>query len=141
MTIIDRILQFIDYKGISINKFSKMIGVSNAYFSKQKKNNANIGSQIIEKIVNTCHDISLLWLVMGEGEMLKESKNTCSDLSVSNNQQKKAEDVLQKEIEKLEAKNLLLKIEIENATEKITDLKEQLKLQSEIISLLKKYSK
>ena len=71
MNIIDRLLQFIEIQNISINKFAQKIDVSNAYFAKQKKNNANIGSQIIEKIVREYKDLNLEWLITGEGTMLK----------------------------------------------------------------------
>jgi len=75
MTIVDRIILIAENKGLSINKFSQKIGVSNAYFSKQKKNNANVGSQIIENIVSIYPDINLKWLVTGEGQMLEMDKN------------------------------------------------------------------
>ncbi len=80
MNIIDRLLIFIDNKGITPNKFGQMIEVSNAYLSKQKKNNANIGSQIIEKIVRIYPDINLDWLITGEGKMLKETTQHSPDL-------------------------------------------------------------
>jgi hypothetical protein len=71
MGIIERIFNFIDYKKISVNEFSKKVDVSNGYFAKQRLSNANVGSQIIEKIINTYPDISIEWLVIGKGEMLK----------------------------------------------------------------------
>jgi hypothetical protein len=71
MNTIERIFKFIEYKGISTNEFSKKTGVSNGYFAKQKASNANIGSQIIEKIVNNYPEISIDWLIMGQGEMLR----------------------------------------------------------------------
>jgi hypothetical protein len=76
MGIIERIFSFIDYKGISVNEFSKKIDVSNGYLAKQRLSNANVGSQIIEKIVNIYPDISIEWLVTGKGEMLRQTKST-----------------------------------------------------------------
>lgn len=74
MSITDRIYQYADYKGISISEFSKLVGVSNGYFAKQKANNANIGSHIIEKIVSANPGINLNWLILGLGEMISVEK-------------------------------------------------------------------
>jgi phage repressor protein C with HTH and peptisase S24 domain len=71
MGIIERIFCFIDYKGISVNEFSKSINVSNGYLAKQRISNANVGSHIIEKIVNMYPNISIEWLITGQGEMLR----------------------------------------------------------------------
>lgn len=77
----DGIRQFIDYKGISINKFSTSVGASNSYFNKILKDNNSIGSDRIEKILRTYPEINPEWLLTGEGDMLrnttpiKDSKN------------------------------------------------------------------
>lgn len=80
MSIVNRLLQIADSKGISANKLAQKIGVSNAYFSRQKANNANVGSQILLKIVSIYPEISTDWLVKGEGEMFA-SKNEVSKLA------------------------------------------------------------
>ncbi len=69
---INRLLKFIEYKEITVNKFSQIIDVSNSYFSKMVRNNASIGSNILEKIVRTFPEIDANWLLTGEGKMLKE---------------------------------------------------------------------
>ena len=71
MNIIDRIYKIIDFKGVSVNEFSKKIDVSNGYLAKQRTAKANVGSHIIEKIVRCNPDINLIWLITGEGSMLK----------------------------------------------------------------------
>jgi hypothetical protein len=71
MNTIERIFKFIEYIGVSTNEFSKKINVSNGYFAKQRASNANIGSQIIEKIVNNYPELSTDWLITGKGEMLR----------------------------------------------------------------------
>lgn len=70
MNIFSRILQFIDSKGISKNKFSNEIGLSNSYMTKME-GNSSIGSKIILKIVSTYPDLNLNWLFTGQGEMLR----------------------------------------------------------------------
>ncbi|WP_246118438.1 S24 family peptidase [Apibacter muscae] len=69
----DRIKYFIDYKCISINKFSLSVGASNSYFNKILKDNNSIGSDRIEKILRTYPEMNPEWLLTGKGEMLKDS--------------------------------------------------------------------
>jgi transcriptional regulator with XRE-family HTH domain len=66
-----RIKEIIDRDGVSINAFSKKIGVSNSYFNKLFKTSRNVGSDIIEKIARTHSEINPNWLITGEGPMLK----------------------------------------------------------------------
>ncbi len=71
MKIIDRVFQYIDYKGIKPIPFEKKIGLSNGYLGKQQKRNADLGESIILKIVENCPEINPYWLLTGNGEMLK----------------------------------------------------------------------
>jgi len=75
-TIKDRILEFIDYKGITKNKFESKCGLASRYVS-------NIGraiqSDVIEKIILTYPEINLEWLVLGKGEMLMDDKKQPRD--------------------------------------------------------------
>ena len=78
MKIIDRVFQYIDYKGIKPIPFEKKIGLSNGYLGKQQKRNADLGEGIILKIVENCPEINPYWLLTGNGEML----NTKSEENV-----------------------------------------------------------
>lgn len=80
---IDRLFKYIDNKGVSVSEFSKRIGVSNGYLAKQKSGKANIGSHIIEKIVRAFPDMNLLWLMTGEGSMIRLQENE-SELVTNN---------------------------------------------------------
>lgn len=77
---VDRILQFIDYKGISKLSFYKEVGLSNGFLDKNK----SIGSENLVKILNSYPEIEPLWLLLGEGEMLKKSV-TISNSNVNSN--------------------------------------------------------
>ena len=68
---IDRILIFIKHSGISARQFDISIGASNGYTLRMKKNHASVGSDMIESIVRTYPHLNLIWLITGEGEMLK----------------------------------------------------------------------
>lgn len=83
MSVIQRILQIIDYSGLGVTEFSKSVGVSNGYFAKQKAKNANVGSQILEKIVKKYPDINVAWLLTGEGDMLVSQENISEKKDIS----------------------------------------------------------
>lgn len=68
-TIIDRIRQIIDYKGVSERLFCKEIGVANGFIAKVK----DVGSSKLNKILYTYPDINPVWLLTGEGEMIIDS--------------------------------------------------------------------
>lgn len=60
-----------DHKGISVAAFERSIGMSNASFGKSLKNKGAIGTDKLENILSRYSDISPLWLLTGEGNMLK----------------------------------------------------------------------
>ena len=66
----ERILKFIDYKGISKSKFSKITGIHPANF-KGKGLKSEIGGDKLNKILSHFPEINPEWLLTGEGEMLR----------------------------------------------------------------------
>lgn len=71
---IDRLMEFIRYAGLSARQFDMSIGASNGYILRMEKNNASIGSDVIENIIKTYPQLNVVWLLTGEGSMLKGSK-------------------------------------------------------------------
>ena len=69
--ILDRIKQFIDYKGIAVSAFEKSIGMSNASFGKSLRSGGAIGTDKLENILIVYPELSPSWLVSGEGPMLR----------------------------------------------------------------------
>lgn len=72
---IARIQQFIDKKGITINKFSTQVGVSNSYIYKMIRSEASVGSDILEKITNAYPELNAGWLITGKGPMIITEKS------------------------------------------------------------------
>lgn len=68
----ERVSQYIDYLGVSINNFSKEIA-SNSYFNKLIKSKGSIGSDKIEKILRKYPELNPEWLLTGKGDMLKST--------------------------------------------------------------------
>lgn len=71
---IDRLMQFIRFAGLSARQFDLSIGASNGYTLRMQKNNASIGSDVIENILKAYPQLNVVWLITGEGEMLKENE-------------------------------------------------------------------
>ena len=69
---IERIAIYIHFKKISPHAFEKKIELSNGYFSKQLKHLGSVGSDILIRIHETYTDLDILWVLTGEGQMLKE---------------------------------------------------------------------
>ena len=72
--IVERLKQFIDYKGVTISAFEKSIGMSNASFGKSLKNGGTIGADKLGNILHTYPDINLRWVITGEGNMLNSDQ-------------------------------------------------------------------
>ena len=68
--ILERLKQYIDFKGISVAAFERSIGMANASFGKSLKKQGAIGTDKLENILNTYPDISPMWLLKGEGNMI-----------------------------------------------------------------------
>lgn len=77
MKAIERVKQYIDYKGFNNSSFEKEIELSNGYIATQLKRNADLGEGILNKILNNCLDINPEWLLTGKGSMLKSE--ACGD--------------------------------------------------------------
>lgn len=70
---IERIAIFIHFKKISPHAFEQKINLSNGYFSKQLKHLGSVGSDILIKIYQSYPELDILWILTGEGQMLKEA--------------------------------------------------------------------
>jgi hypothetical protein len=69
---IERIAIYIHFKKISPHAFEKKIELSNGYFSKQLKHLGSVGSDILIRIHQAYSDLDILWVLLGEGQMIKE---------------------------------------------------------------------
>jgi len=66
-----RMKEYLDYKGIRTASAEKACGLGNATLGTVFKNpDANIGSKVLEKFLNTYTDLSAEWLLRGSGNML-----------------------------------------------------------------------
>ncbi len=64
----DRVLKFIAHKGLAAQKFERLVGLSNGAVNKMGDNTRK---STLDKISNTFPELNRVWLLTGEGEMLK----------------------------------------------------------------------
>lgn len=71
MKAIDRLYIYLEHKGIKPTTFEREIGFSSGYLSRQKSRGSDLGESMLKQINDYCQDLSLIWLLTGEGDMLK----------------------------------------------------------------------
>lgn len=108
-TVKERLVAYLEHKGINKSEFGRMIGVSNAYISSIRK---SIQPDKVEKIAAAFPDLNVSWLITGEGDMLSENKNDVSMIKESMNTA-----TLDKAIDEIAAMRYLLDKSIQNNKE------------------------
>lgn len=71
--VVERLAEYIENQGLSYYAFENAIDASRGSISKAVKQNKNIGSNVIENILSVYENINPIWLLTGEGEMLRNS--------------------------------------------------------------------
>ena len=74
MKVIERIYQYIDFKGISRADFERKNLISNGYLAKMHRRKADVGEGIMTQILENSPDLSPGWLLTGEGSMRRENE-------------------------------------------------------------------
>ena len=126
MKAIHRLYQYFDFKDIKPTRFEKENGLSNGYLGVQLKRSADIGSSIVELVINNCRDLNPEWLLTGDGEMLRsgeqnpEKKDRVQDVSAG-----EEENYLKKLVVSYEKTIELQANEIARLKEKIARLKSE----------------
>lgn len=95
---IDRLLLFIQHMGLSARQFDLSIGASNGYTLRMKKNHASIGSDVIANIISAYPQLNLVWLITGEGDMLKPDPEILRTGELPLGEQKRLEQLIEAKI-------------------------------------------
>lgn len=69
---IERLEEYRVYKGWNIAEAERSLGMSNGYFKKQLTRGSDLGEGVMVNVLENCPELSPLWLLTGEGNMLKE---------------------------------------------------------------------
>ena len=109
-----RVLQFIEYKGITKYKFCKDLGFSNKFLD----NSSNMGTDNACKILHYFPELSAEWLITGNGERLRNEMKK----EVVNANDSDLVDVLKSQIKDKEEKESLYKDKISSQSKQIEEL-------------------
>lgn len=69
MTVKERLMDFIKYKGLSQSRFESQVGLSNGYVNNIRK---SISPEKLQSITLTFPELNTEWLLTGRGEKIKE---------------------------------------------------------------------
>ena len=69
---IQRLKQFIDYKGVSVRKFEQICDINMSTIQTAITKNKTIGSDKLVKIAENFRDLNMNWLFLGVGSMINE---------------------------------------------------------------------
>lgn len=88
---------------MSMRAFDISISVGNGYTSKQSKSGASVGSDVLERIIDTYPDLNPLWLITGKGNMILENIHA---LEPNTDYGSTIDDILEKKIKRIVTKQL-----------------------------------
>lgn len=69
----ERLLEYIRYRHMPVSRFERSVGLSNGYVRSLDR---NIGEDKINRIREEYPDLSIPWLILGEGVMLNKTEPT-----------------------------------------------------------------
>lgn len=74
MRIIDRLDKYMAAAGINDNQMTVKAGLSVGLLNNARRGDYDLGKKSVEKILSSFQDIDRVWLITGEGEMLKSAQ-------------------------------------------------------------------
>lgn len=69
----ERLKKFIDYTGLPVYKFELKCGLAKGYVSAMRR---GLGRKSLDKISEHYSELNTVWLITGEGEMLKPASGS-----------------------------------------------------------------
>lgn len=76
MTVKERLMKFIKFKGIRTVEFERRCGLSNGYVSSMRK---GLGEAKLNNVLKQFPELNREWLIYGEGEMLRPDAKDAGD--------------------------------------------------------------
>lgn len=80
---IDRLDKYLSFKGISDYRATLDAGLSKGVIGKSREKNRDLSNKVVEKLVEVYSDLNKVWLLTGEGEMLKNASAVAENHSIS----------------------------------------------------------
>lgn len=72
----ERFDKYMLFKGLNDNQVTVQCGLSQGLIGQARSGKSDLGPKTIDKILNVYQDLSRVWLLTGEGEMIKEPLET-----------------------------------------------------------------
>lgn len=79
---IDRLSKYMEHKKLNDNVVTKECSLAQGLLGKARSGRSDLGSKAIDKILEKYQDLDRVWLLTGEGEMLKQDKPKSEDTSL-----------------------------------------------------------
>ena len=80
----ERFDKYMKLKGLNDNQVTNECGLSQGLLGQARTGKSDLGAKSIDKILNVYQDLNKVWLLTGEGEMLKASSSAQPQPSVKN---------------------------------------------------------
>ena len=77
--IIDRLCNYMKYKGLNDNQVTKEAGLSSGLIGRAKKGYSDLGKKAAGKILTKYPDLNNVWLFTGSGKMINNPEKEVSD--------------------------------------------------------------
>ena len=118
---IQRLKQFIEYKGISVRKFEQNCDIKISTIQTAITKNTAIGSDKLIKIAENFRDLNMNWLFLGVGSMINDGDYNYNEPSPKTQKNTKTDEntnililELTRQIKELTAENAVLKYKMDN---------------------------
>ena len=123
----ERIIQYIDFKGIKVKDFYEKTGIKRGFLDSDKLK-SSVSDIFLTIIFANFEDLDPIWLLTGEGPMLKsEPQPAVSSPQPQENDNNEIVSLLKYKVALLEKNNALQERENAYLSEKIKNLQEELK--------------
>ena len=77
-----RIIELFRAKGINVNRASKMFGIPQRTLNRQVNEDGNVGMELVYALLDNYPELSVQWLLLGEGDMMFDNKCAVADYAV-----------------------------------------------------------
>lgn len=118
---IQRLKQFIEYKGFSIRSFEQECGINLSTIGQAIRHNKAIGSDKLVKIAENFRDLDMNWLFLGVGSMIRDENLSHPESQPKSQKNTKTDEntnililELTRQIKELTAENAVLKYKMDN---------------------------
>lgn len=93
--IVEKLKEYLDFKGISVSAAEKEIGVANGTLSKPFKANTTIKTDTLEKFLNIYTDINPFWVLDDSKAMIKSDVESIKEnVQVYNTKKRRTKDAI-----------------------------------------------